>query len=88
MATDKPKPFLTAIKEQVDGIFADAYDHLTDGQDSAEVLKTARKQVWDLMETKLKESYRNGQAARTNGRARADVAEDPAAPTNPFRRSG
>lgn len=83
---EKPKAFLTAIKEQADGFFADAYDQLEAGEPAADVLKTARKRIWELMETKLKESYRNGQLAKGNGHTRSAAAADPEAPANPFRK--
>jgi len=57
------------------------------GEAAADVLKNARKRVWDLAEEKLKTSFKNGQLSGSNGRARSAAARDAEAPaSNPFRR--
>ena len=87
MATEKPKPFLTAIKDEINGFFAEAFDRLADGENPADVLKDTSKKTWGVVEVRLKESYRNGQLASKNGKHAAAAATDPEAPAaNPFRK--
>jgi hypothetical protein len=65
--------FLTSVKEEVTGLFAEAYDELSGefGESVPEAVPTTlqklQKKVWTLMEAKLKESFLNGKKA-ANGK--------------------
>jgi hypothetical protein len=82
----EPKPFLSAVKEELTAQFAGVFDDLSpvcnDGDQLATSLQTLQKKVWGIVEAKLKESYRNGQ------KATGKKPDEPIAPqkANPFRK--
>lgn len=93
---DKPQSFLASVKEEVTDAFAESYDELvditTDEDKLGTSLKTVQKKVWEIVERRLKESYRNGQNAgprkEGNGKPRSPVDLPPETKkSNPFRKS-
>jgi hypothetical protein len=80
------KSFLATVKEEIDGKFADAFDALaevsTDPEKTGDQLVSLRKKVWEVVEKRLKESYRNGQ--KGTGKKPDESSAPPK--VNPFRK--
>lgn len=82
------KSFLASVKEEITAAFADQFDRLaayTNAETAlAEDCRTTQRQVWDIVERRLKESFRNGQKTKeTNGKP--PVPEPAETRRNPFR---
>jgi len=84
------KSFLATVKDELSEAFAAQFDELSDVTTDAEKLgqsmKDLHKAVWTIVERRLKESFKNGQRAKDDGKSRDTVATDFKAPSNPFRR--
>lgn len=89
------KSFLGETKEQLVALFADAYDQIHSEMDGdvpdivPTTLQKLQRKTWELMEGKLKDSYRNGQKAGPRESKPRASHEAPAAVeprSNPFRK--
>jgi hypothetical protein len=79
--------FLAAVKQEINEAFATQYDELsevcTDQETLIVSLKATQKNVWEVVEKRLKESFLNGKKT-VNGKS--DRGEEKPKKANPFRK--
>jgi hypothetical protein len=89
MATEA-KSFLASVKDELSEAFASRYDELsdvcTDTDKLGHSMKGLHRAVWEIVEKRLKESYRNGQKGKDDTRGRTAASSEQEPPVNPFRR--
>ena len=82
----EPKSFLATVKDELDTQFAGVYDDLAETCPDDEVLTNTltklRKNVWTVVERRMKESFQNG---RNSGNG-VDKAPKIERKPNPFRK--
>lgn len=87
----EPKSFLASVKDEIGDVFADVYDKLaeisSDTDQLGASLKATHRKVWEIVEQRLKESFRNGQkGVERRPHADNDAPRGSEPRSNPFRR--